>query len=160
MKKHAEENWHVPGELGPCACSQLRRTARKLSSLYDEALAACGLTVTQHAILVNIGRARQVSRTALAARLGMDRTTLTRNIQPLEKAALVVAAVSTDRRERLLSLSIEGKRRLRQSYSLWEEAQRRFAKELGADKLEQLRGILQTAELAAEAAMEEKAKHA
>ena len=76
-------------EYGPCACSQLRRTARKLSALYDQTLAPAGITVTQYALLVNVARAGKISRTALAAQLGMDRTTLTRNLMPLEKAGFV-----------------------------------------------------------------------
>ena len=150
-----QERWQSPSPFGPCACSQLRRTARRVSSLYDEALETCGLTVTQYAILVSVGRAEQVSRTALAERLGTDRTTLTRNLRPLEKAKLVVTTASLDRRERLLCLSAEGRRKLRQSYQLWEKAQQRFMKELGADALEQLRSALQAAEAAAKTVMSE-----
>jgi DNA-binding MarR family transcriptional regulator len=155
LQKRSQEKWQSPSQFGPCACSQLRRTARRVSSLYDEALEACGLTVTQYAILANVGRAQEVSRTVLAAQLGMDRTTLTRNLQPLEKAKLVIAAASADRRERLLCLSAEGRRKLRQSYGLWEKTQQRFAEKLGADALEQLRSALQAAETAAEAVMSE-----
>jgi DNA-binding MarR family transcriptional regulator len=57
----------------------MRRATRAVSGLYDEFLAASGITVTQYALLVRIGRADGVSRTALADRLGMEPTTLTRN---------------------------------------------------------------------------------
>src|SRR5215471_10775891 len=117
-----ERKWLSSGKAGICACSQLRRTARKVSSLYDEILDAAGLTNTQHAVLVNVARVGAVSRTELAERLGMDRTTLTRNLRPLQRARLVMSRKSEDRRERLLQISAAGEKRLDQSYARWEEA--------------------------------------
>jgi DNA-binding MarR family transcriptional regulator len=148
-RKHSKETWDAPSAFGPCVCSQLRRTARKVSALYDHALAAAGLTVTQHALLVNIARAGEVSRSSLAARLGMDRTTLTRDLKPLEKANLVAAAESADRRERLLRLSPEGRRRLRRSYECWEKTQREFTSSIGTGTVEALRETLAAVEAAA-----------
>jgi DNA-binding MarR family transcriptional regulator len=148
-KKHSNEKWQAPSAFGPCVCSQLRRTARKVSALYDHALATAGLTVTQHALLVNIARAGEVSRSSLAAHLGMDRTTLTRDLKPLEKANLVAAAESADRRERLLRLSPEGRRKLRQSYKCWEKTQSEFTSIIGTSALETLRKTLAAVETAA-----------
>jgi DNA-binding MarR family transcriptional regulator len=150
----ASENWHNFGELGPCACSQVRRAARKLSLLYDHALAEVGLTVTQYGVLVNVARAGELSRTALAAILGMDRTTLTRNLGPLERSKLIVKAPSEDRRQRLLCLSLEGKRKLRESYSVWERVQTQFLRKIGVETFNELRQALETAEKAAEAILD------
>lgn len=83
----------------PCVCTQLRRTARLISLVYDEALAPAGVTVTQYALLARIGRTAGLSRTALAAQLGMERTTLTRNLGPLERAGFVISKPAEDRRE-------------------------------------------------------------
>lgn len=138
------------GELGPCACSQVRRTARKLTLLYDHALAEAGLTVTQYSVLVNIGRAGEISRTALASLIGMDRTTLTRNLGPLERERLVVKAPSHDRRERLVSLSPEGQQKLTESYQIWEGVQSRFLQKIGPAAFNELRQVLETAEKTAE----------
>jgi len=145
-----DENWNPYGELGPCACSQVRRTARKLSLLYDHVLARAGLTVTQFAVLVNIGRAGEISRTALAALIGMDRTTLTRNLGPLERSNLVIKAQSQDRRERLLCLSPEGRRKLTESQGIWQGVQSRFLQNIGPGVFEELRRTLEIAERAAE----------
>jgi DNA-binding MarR family transcriptional regulator len=125
-----------------------------VSSVYDKALASTGLTVTQHALLVNIALAGKIGRTFLAAQLGMDRTTLTRNLKPIEKAGLVMAAESSDKRERLLCLSTEGRCRLRQSYVSWEKAQKELTREIGPDALENLRAALDAAERAAAAALD------
>lgn len=106
--------------------------------------------MTQHAILVNIARADKIGRSALAERLGMDRTTLTRDLKPLENAGLVDAAESDDRRERLLALSQEGLRRLKKSYDCWEKMQKEFAAAIGDQGLATLRSALATVESAAE----------
>ena len=147
-QKQTAEVWQNFSPLGPCICSQLRRTTRKVSSLYDQALAVTGLTITQYALLINIGRAGEIGRSALAVRLGMDRTTLTRNLKPLERDRLITTAESEDRRERLLCLSSEGRRKLRQSYPLWEKAQKEFASQIGFSTLQALRSDLEAAEKA------------
>jgi DNA-binding MarR family transcriptional regulator len=146
----SSKGWDGASELGSCACSQVRRTARKLSSLYDQALSGSGLTVTQYSVLVNVARAGGVNRTDLASALGMDRTTLTRTLGPLEKTRLIVNAPSADRRERLLSLSEEGKSKVRESYAMWQDAQQTFAQRLGVEDLTALRRLLASAENAVE----------
>ena len=85
----------------------------------------------------------------------MDRTTLTRNLNPLEKAKLVMAAESSDRRERLLCRSPEGRRRLRNSYVSWENAQKELILKIGPDALEHLRAALEVTERAAATVLDE-----
>jgi DNA-binding MarR family transcriptional regulator len=144
------EPWLDPA-LGPCACSQIRKTARAMSALYDGFLASAGLTVTQYAILVNISRRKQegISRTALASHLGMDRTTLTRNLRPLERDGLVEPLPSDDRRTSLLKLTPSGTRRLAKAYRQWEQVQTEFQQKFGVTRLNELRGLLQAASAAA-----------
>ncbi len=72
MQEEVLKRLHTP-KLGPCACAQVRRLARKLSSLYDNVLSPEALTITQYSLLVNIERTGQLSHTALAEKLGMDR---------------------------------------------------------------------------------------
>jgi DNA-binding MarR family transcriptional regulator len=80
----------------------------------------------------------------------MERTTLTRNLGPLERAKLIVKAASDDRRERLLCLSAEGKRKLRASYAIWESVQSEFVRRLGAEGFGAFEKALGTAENVAE----------
>ena len=91
MQEEIHKRLRAP-ELGPCACSQVRRLARKLSSLYDTLLSHEDLTITQYSLLANIELAGQLSHTVLAEKVGMERTTLTRNLRPLTKAKWVAAA--------------------------------------------------------------------
>lgn len=134
----------VPDE--PCVCSQLRRTARLVSLFYDQALESTGLSVTQYALLARIGRANGLSRTALAAQLGMDRTTLTRNLGPLERQGLIENQAGTDRREKLLTLTEEGIKRASQAKPHWQEAQHRMIKHLGKERWHHLRELLTISE--------------
>jgi DNA-binding MarR family transcriptional regulator len=138
---------HTP-KLGPCACTQVRRLARKLSSFYDTLLSPEGLTITQYSLLANIERGGQPSHAALAERVGMDRTTLTLNLRPLTRAKWVAATIGEDRRQHLLQLTGAGRRKLVRSLPLWEEAQRQFLSQFGAESLQELRALLTSAESA------------
>lgn len=135
-------------ELGPCVCAQVRRISRKLSSFYDAVLLPGDLTITQYSLLANIARAGQLSHTALAEKIGMDRTTLTRNLRLLTSAKWVTATTGKDRRRHLLQLTAAGKRKLVRSLPFWEEAQRRFLDQIGSESLQQLRAVLAAAEAA------------
>ena len=135
-------------KLGPCACAQVRLLSRKLSSLYDHLLSPEALTITQYSLLVNIERTGQLSHAALAEKVGMDRTTLTRNLHPLTRAKWVAAAIGQDRRQHLLQLTTAGRRKLVRSLPLWEEAQRQFLSQIGTKSLQELQTLLSSAESA------------
>jgi DNA-binding MarR family transcriptional regulator len=109
---------------------------------YDQALAGVGITVTQYALLARIGRTDGLSRTALAAQLGMERTTLTRNLAPLEKAGLVVSTIGEDRREKLLQLTSAGRKQAARGMPRWAKAQERMLEHLGKERWHQLRELL------------------
>jgi DNA-binding MarR family transcriptional regulator len=147
MQEEFLKRLHTP-KLGPCACSQVRRLARKLSSFYDTLLSPEGLTITQYSLLANIERAGQLSHAVLAEKVGMDRTTLTRNLSPLTRAKWVAAAIGEDRRQHLLQLTASGRRKLVRSLPLWEEAQRQFLSQIGTESLQELRALLTSAESA------------
>jgi DNA-binding MarR family transcriptional regulator len=147
MQEEILKRLHAP-KLGPCACSQVRRLGRKLSSLYDALLSAEDLTITQYSLLADIERAGQLSHAVLAEKAGMDRTTLTRNLRPLTRAKWVAAGTGKDRRQRLLQLTAAGRRKLLRSLPLWEEAQRQFLSQVGTESMQELRALLTSAESA------------
>jgi len=147
MQEEVLKRLHTP-KLGTCACTQVRRLSRKLSSLYDNLLASEALTITKYSLLVNIERTGQLSHAALAEKVGMDRTTLTRNLRPLTRAKWVAAAIGQDRRQHLLQLTTAGRRKLVRSLPLWEEAQRQFLSQIGTESLQELRTVLTSAESA------------
>jgi DNA-binding MarR family transcriptional regulator len=104
MKEEIERRLHA-SDLGPCVCAQVRRLARKLSSHYDSMLAPEGLTLAQYSLLANIDRAGSIPHTVLAENVGMERTTLTRNLHVLLEGALVSMVQGKDRRQHLLKIT-------------------------------------------------------
>src|SRR5258706_8055311 len=84
----------------PCACIRLRRASRALTQLYDDAMAPSGLHLTQYALLNTIARHGSIRITALAAAQLLDRTALSRNLDPLVARGLVAVAPGHDARTR------------------------------------------------------------
>src|ERR1700721_2557944 len=86
-----------------CLCLHVQRAARALARRFDEALRPMGLTNGQFSLLMSLNRPEPAGMGAVAALLGMDRTTLTASLKPLERRGLVrVPADPKDRRGRLL----------------------------------------------------------
>ncbi|MGZ8347002.1 MAG: MarR family winged helix-turn-helix transcriptional regulator, partial [Allosphingosinicella sp.] len=108
-----------------CACNKLRRSARIVSALYDEALAPSGLSVAQFSLLRMLQRAGPCSLTALAAATGHDRTTLNRTLKPLEADGLVASSASADRRARIVAVTDAARAAMRRGQPHWEAAQAR-----------------------------------
>lgn len=118
-----------------CACTKLRRSARILSGLYDEALADTGFSVAQFSLLRMLQRAGPCSLTALAEATGHDRTTLNRTLAPLERAGLVASAAGGDRRARIVSITDRARAALKKAQPAWEEVQARIDALLGPDRI-------------------------
>lgn len=127
----------------PCSCLTLRQASRWLSQRYDEALAPCGLRITQYSVLSVLDRTGPSTLQDLAAALVMDRSTLGHNLRPLEREGLVVIGTDeSDRRARRLSLSAKGKKALAEARPLWKAAQGEFERTFGGKDLETLQGLL------------------
>jgi len=125
-----------------CNCSALREAARRLTQFYDQSLARAGLRTTQYAVLARLARLGQMTIARLAEEMVMDRTTLGRNILPLERDGLIsIVAGKHDRRRRELALTKAGLRRLRNEAALWAQAQQRFEAIYGPDRSRQLRQL-------------------
>jgi DNA-binding MarR family transcriptional regulator len=128
---------------GRCNGTAMRRAMRRVSQIYDAALAPCGLRSTQRSILVSIARAGRPTMGELAASLVLDRSALAHNLKPLEREGLVaVVPDDHDKRNRLVALTESGRAKLVESLPLWEEAQRRFERAFGAARAKELRATL------------------
>ncbi|HEX6142489.1 MAG TPA: MarR family winged helix-turn-helix transcriptional regulator [Geminicoccaceae bacterium] len=128
----------------------LRRTARRVTQAYDAALRPAGLRLTQYSILANLDRAPGSTITGLAERLVMDRTTLTRNLRPLERAGWVARGPGADPRARTLALTAAGRATVERARPLWQAAERSFRARLGPERAGALRDLLDEAAQAAE----------
>jgi DNA-binding MarR family transcriptional regulator len=118
-----------------CACLNLRQAARVVTQLYDDALAPAGIRITQFSLLVAIAAMQPVSMNDLAARAVMDRTTLTRNLRPLQDAGLVTVATGADRRRREIALTRAGARTVAEAAAHWRQAQADMRAALGDRRL-------------------------
>ncbi|WP_129790652.1 MarR family winged helix-turn-helix transcriptional regulator [Sphingosinicella sp. CPCC 101087] len=117
-----------------CVCAKLRRSARIVSALYDEALAPSGLSVAQFSLLRMLQRAGPCSLTELAAATGHDRTTLNRTLKPLEAAGLVDSSpCGEDQRARIVQVTHKARAAMRAAQPHWEAAQTRIRNALGPD---------------------------
>ena len=124
-----------------CNCLALRAAARHVTQFYDQVLAPSGLRTTQFSILAKLKRNGPQTINALAADLVMDRTTLGRNILPLQRDGLIrIEASAADRRAKQLVLSKDGEQRLRAAAKFWYAAQARFDAVFGAKRAGDLRG--------------------
>lgn len=108
----------------PCVGFALRRASRAATQVYDAALSGTGLRITQFSILgtlVDAAGPRRISD--LARDLMMDRTTLTRNLRPLERRGFITVDAGDDRRERWARLTEDGLDQVRAAYPHWRTAQ-------------------------------------
>lgn len=135
-----------------CACFNFRRATRAITQFYDHVLAPSGLRATQLTLLVGLAKSGAIPLTRLAPVLGMDRTTLTRNLDPLERDGLVIQRPGADRRVTLLEITPKGSKALAKAIPLWQQAQHQITAGLGAGRWQTLqREIHQIAALAGDA---------
>ena len=126
-----------------CNCSALRQAARHVTRFYDAFLFPVGLRTTQFSILAKLRERGPLTITTLAAEMVMDRTTLGRNIQPLQRSGLVaVVSGRRDHRSKELHLTETGLERLRAADAPWREAQQRFDGVFGVERASALRKLL------------------
>ena len=132
-------------QMSSCNCGALRKASRRVSRLYDEALAPSGLGSSQHTILAEITRWGDQAPTLweLAHSLVMDRTTIARNLRPLEREGYVsVRPSEVDRRSKLVALTPAGKAKFAESKVYWSQAQKAFERSFGAEQAAWLRSQL------------------
>jgi DNA-binding MarR family transcriptional regulator len=126
-----------------CNCFMVRSAARQVTQLYDQFLAPVGLHVTQFSVLAKLKRLGPMTINGLAKDMVMDRTTLGRNVLPLERDGLIkIEASATDGRAKVLHLTKTGEKRLQAGREAWEQAQGRFETRFGAKRAADFRAIL------------------
>ena len=143
----------------PCACSRLRRATRAVTQLYDDALEPCGLRVTQLSLLRTLQREGPQRIGELAARNLLDRTALSRNLDPLVLRELVAIAPGRDARTREASLTRKGSRAIAAAQPHWERVQREVARHVGRERLAALYDLLRDIESLHPAAAEDKGRN-
>lgn len=128
--------------LEECVCFDLRRTTRRISNLYDQIIAPSGVTSPQWSLLRTLD-GQSVAIAKLSTLLDVDRTSLRRMLDPLERDGLVVVVVDPfDKRGRLVGLTPTGRGVLKLARQRWQDAQAAMLDVLGESDLRQLVSLL------------------
>ncbi|QWG20575.1 MarR family winged helix-turn-helix transcriptional regulator [Bradyrhizobium sediminis] len=116
-----------------CFCLASRQAARKITRLYDGYMQKSGIRITQFTILSQLMLRGEMPIGKLAGLLGMERTTLTRNLTPLEARKWISIKAGDDPRARMIAITAQGRGAVRRGFPFWSEAQAHVARLLGAD---------------------------
>lgn len=137
-------------DVTACTCANLRKAARIVTQTYDAALQPTGLKATQFSLLATIERTGELPLSRLADVLVMERTTLTRNLRPLERSGYVEIEPDTDRRVRRIRLTAAGAEVLAQAQPYWQRVQAKVVESLGPQRwsgmVEDLRATVSSAQ--------------
>jgi DNA-binding MarR family transcriptional regulator len=125
-----------------CVCANLRMATRAVARLYDEALEPAGIRTTQFSILARVEADGPATLGRIAARLALDRTTLSRELGPLVERGLVTIVPGRDRRSRVVALTPDGETLLETARPRWRSAQRRVRDGLGLERSKALNAEL------------------
>jgi len=103
-----------------CLCLHMQRAARALARRFDDALRPIALTNGQFSLMMSLNRPEPPDMGAVASLLGMDRTTLTAALKPLQRRRLLTITVNpADRRSRILALTSRGRKLLARAVPVW-----------------------------------------
>ena len=125
-----------------CACFTARKAARAITQFYNTIVDDQSLGATQRSLLTVAYIAGAIPISKMAEIAVMDRTTMTRNLQPLQKEHLIIIKPGEDRRERIIQITKKGTDLLKKTMHKWEKAQIEFEKRLGSRKFDQLMSML------------------
>ena len=106
-----------------CACSAARRKSRELTRFYERSMRGSGLRAAQFTLLATLIQTGPVPATRLADFLGLERTTLTRNLRPLLRDGHVTIEDAADRRVHKVSITASGAEAARNAFPFWRRAQ-------------------------------------
>lgn len=121
-----------------CVAGRVLRASRLVNRYYDDALRPTGLTITQFSLLIVIAKYEPRSISEVAEMMNLDRTSLSRNLKPLEKAGLVHRGNEGSQRRRRVLLTTLGLKKLQEAKPYWRAAQDRMEAVLGETHLENL----------------------
>lgn len=119
-----------------CSCFNLRKATRVITQFYDHCLVPSGIRITQFSLLISMAAEPTQTLTQLATNLVMDRTTLTRNLKPLEKAGLIQSISAKDRRSKAYALTEKGQEVLKTAIPLWHNAQKKVIVLFGDERFQ------------------------
>lgn len=145
----------IPAPRG-CTNFKARQLSRLLSRHYDGELAGAGLKTTQYSLLSHVLRLGPIAPGELARRMGLDASTLTRNLQPLLSAGWLLQEAGGDARSRCVTITAAGREKQAEALRHWKAAQQKLNALLGLERVAALHALLDdcTAQLQADPAQQ------
>jgi DNA-binding MarR family transcriptional regulator len=128
-------------DCADCLCLASRRAALAITRTFERRLRPHHMRIAQFSMLTNLALRGPMAIGVLAAWLGVERTTLTRNLALVEAAGWVETASGEDARSRIVSLTASGRQKLEETYPAWREAQAEVTKRIGAGPTATLRQL-------------------
>lgn len=133
-----ENSQRIEEVLELCVNFNFRRLARKLASRYDQAFQELDLKTTQYSLLAAVHAAGSPSLAELCEGMALDRTTLLRNLVPLERRGLLASPDGQKGQKRQVALTEEGRQLLRRAYEKWRAAQKEAIRTIGRSEWKDL----------------------
>ena len=125
--------------LETCAGLTLRRMARRATQFLEERMMASGVSFSQFGLMAEIASADDDTVSALAERMGLDQSTLSRTLRTLEAEGLLeIAVVESDQRKRMVWLTEKGARKLEAALAIWREAHAKLARQVSVESVRRL----------------------
>ena len=122
-----------------CVCWALRRASRAISQHFEQSLRGTGLRITQFSLLAMLAQTGPLPVSILATKLGVERTTLTRNLRPLQARGLIRSiSEEADQRVHRVELTPAGRAAARKALPAWKRAQSGAGPTLRRFKLDDL----------------------
>lgn len=127
-----------------CCCFNLRKITRSVTQYFDRHLDPSGIRATQFTLLIALSSTNAKTLTEIAEGLVMDRTTLTRNLKPLEKLGFISTVQTVDKRSKAYILTEKGREVLAKAVPLWREAQQHVVSNFGDERYQNILTELST----------------
>ena len=125
-----------------CTNLKLRQLSRAVTRHYDAHVAPTGLKNTQYSLLSHVVLLGPIQPSALAARMRLDASTLTRNLQPLVAQGWLTQGPSEDHRSRLVEATAAGREKRAEGQRAWKQAQLALNARLGPERVVALHALL------------------
>ena len=125
-----------------CTNFKLRQLGRVVTRHYDAYMAATGLKTTQYSLLSQVVQLGPIRPSDLARHMGMDASTLTRNLQPLVAQRWLQQGQGHDARSRLIEVTAEGRLKQAEAQRIWKQAQLSLNARLGQRSVAQLHAMI------------------
>ena len=120
-----------------CMCISIRKAANHISKLYDHELSVIDIKITQYSALKNIQALGNPSVNELSKKLDLERTTVLRNLDKLKKMDLISYKKNDVYKVKVISLTVNGKKKLNEAKVIWKKTQQKFLNAFGLNNKNQ-----------------------